>query len=189
MKVTDSQLVFNGRAIKVYRDEVTLDNGMDVVREVVRHSGAAAVVPMTEDGKILMVRQHRYAVDAEMLEIPAGCTEEGESRYDCAMRETEEEIGFKPGKLQHLFDFMVSPGYNTERVGIYLASDLIPSKQNLDPDEFITVEARTLSELVEMVRVGEIVDGKTIAAVMCLYGLYLKYGNLTKLEESGWSEV
>lgn len=168
MEVKKSELMFDGRILKVYKDQVTLDNGMNVTREVVRHMGAAAVVPLTENGEVILVRQYRYAVGREMLEIPAGLLEPGESMESCAARETEEETGFKPMELTHLFDYYSSPGYCTECVGIFTARNLVPARQHLDPDEDVEVRILPLEEAVEKIRSGEIIDGKTVAALMSI---------------------
>lgn len=168
MEVKKSELMFDGRILKVYRDQVTLDNGMNVTREVVRHMGAAAVVPMTENGEVILVRQYRYAVGREMLEIPAGLLEPGESMESCAARETEEETGFKPMELTHLFDYYSSPGYCTECVGIFAARNLVPTRQHLDPDEDVEVRLLPLEEAIDKIRNGEIIDGKTVAALMSI---------------------
>ena len=166
MEVKKSELMFGGRILKEYRDEVVLDNGMEVTREVMRHQGAAAVVPITDNGEVILVKQYRYAVGKEMLEIPAGILEPGEEMAACAARETEEETGYKPMELIHLFDFLSSPGYCTEKIGIYAARKLVPSRQHLDADEDVEVVIMPLEEAVELVKSGEIVDGKTIAAIM-----------------------
>lgn len=166
MEIKKSELMFDGRILKVYKDQVVLDNGMNVTREIVRHSGAAAVVPITENGEVILVRQYRYAVGRDMLEIPAGLLEPGESSRECAARETEEETGFKPLTLTHLFDYYSSPGYCTECVGIFAAKDLVPSRQHLDADEDVEVKILPLEEAIEKIRSGEIIDGKTVAALM-----------------------
>ena len=166
MEVKKSELQFDGKILKVYKDQVLLDNGMEVTREVVRHHGAAAVVPVTENGEVIFVKQYRYAVGREMLEIPAGLLEPGEKMEECAARETEEETGFRPLEITHLFDFYSSPGYCTECVGVYAAKHLMPSQQHLDPDEDVEVEILPLEEAVDKIRSGEIVDGKTVAAIM-----------------------
>lgn len=166
MEVKKSELMFDGKILKVYKDQVLLDNGMTVTREVVRHHGAAAVVPITENGEVILVKQFRYAVGRDMLEIPAGLLEPGEEMAECAARETEEETGFRPMELTHLFDFYSSPGYCTECVGIFAARQLVPSRQHLDPDEDVEVRIIPLEEAIEKVKNGEIIDGKTVAALM-----------------------
>ncbi|MBQ7064190.1 MAG: NUDIX hydrolase [Firmicutes bacterium] len=166
MEVLNSELVFDGRILKVYKDTVVLDNGMTVTREVMRHHGAAAVVPITENGEVILVKQFRYAIGREMIEIPAGLLEPGEEPIQCAARETEEETGFRPAELTHLFDSYASPGYCTECVSVFMAQQLVPSKQHLDPDEDVEIMIVPLDEAAEMIRRGEITDGKTIAALM-----------------------
>ncbi len=166
MTVEKSEQVFNGRILKVYKDTVALDNGRTVTREVIRHQGASAVLPLTEEGDVLLVRQFRYALGRDILEIPAGLKEPGEAPEDCARREMEEETGYRPGTVTHLFDSYSSPGYCTECVSIYLARDLTKTSQHLDPDEDVTVVRMPLEEAVALVLSGEIVDGKTVAALM-----------------------
>ena len=166
MEVKKSELQFDGKILKVYKDQVLLDNGMEVTREVVRHHGAAAVVPVTENGEVILVKQYRYAVGREMLEIPAGLLEPGEKMEECAARETEEETGFRPLEITHLFDFYSSPGYCTECVGVFAAKHLMPSQQHLDPDEFLHVERVPFNEMVHRCVNGEIDDAKTVAAVL-----------------------
>ncbi|MBQ6239716.1 MAG: NUDIX hydrolase [Firmicutes bacterium] len=169
MEVKKHELVFDGRILHVYRDEVLLDNGILAEREVVKHQGAAAVVPITENGEVILVKQYRYAIGKETLEIPAGLLEPGEEMEQCAARETEEETGFKPMELTHLFDYYASPGYCTECVGVYAATQLVPTRQHLDADESVDVVILPLDEAAEMVRRGEIQDGKTIAALMSIW--------------------
>jgi len=161
----ESRVVFDGRIMKVLHDKIRYENGFETDREVAVHHGATAVVPITAEGNVLLVRQYRYAMDEMTLEIPAGLYEPGENPEVCAARELEEETGFKAGKLEFLYRFYSSPGFCTETIHVYKATDLIPSKQNLDEDEFVEIFEVPLSEAVAMIHDGRIVDGKTIAAL------------------------
>lgn len=163
----DRSLVKHGSIIDLYEDTVKTQAGNIVHYDFIGHKGAAAVVPVREDGKLLMVRQYRNAVDSFTLEIPAGGKNgAGEPPYDCAMRELEEETGYRTERLEHLLDLYTTVAFCNEKISVYVAEKLIPSRQNLDEDEFIDVEAVSLEELTAMILDGRIMDAKTIAAVL-----------------------
>ena len=167
MKRINRELVHKGKIIDYYQDTIIADNGMEEVFDFIGHKGAAAVVPVREDGKILMVRQHRNALDRETLEIPAGGREGTEEpTRDCAARELEEETGFKSDNLELLISIYTTVAFCNEKIDIYVARDLKPSKQNLDDDEFIEVEAHDIEELCQMIYDQKIQDSKTVAALM-----------------------
>ena len=128
--------------------------------------GAAAVVPVTDKGTILLVRQYRNALDQETLEIPAGGIEPGETPLECVTREIEEETGFIAGKVTHLMTVITAIGFCDEKIPIYVATDLKLSKQHLDEDEFIDVEEYTIDEIKDMIFSGKIIDAKTISGVL-----------------------
>ena len=146
-------------------DEVKLQNGVDARREVVEHRGATAIVPLFEDGQIILVRQYRYPVTTELLEIPAGTLEEDEDPEVCAKRELEEETGYKCREIKKLGSIFVAPGYSTEKIHLYLAKGLIKTQASTDEDEFINVEVMPLSTALEMASSGKIEDAKTIAGL------------------------
>ncbi len=161
------ELAYQGKILNIYKDYMALPNGHTAVWDFVEHKGAAAVVPVTGEGKILMVRQYRNALERYTLEIPAGALDyAGEPKEVCAARELEEETGFRAGKLEWLINVNTTVAFCNEIIGIYLASDLIPSKQSLDEDEFLDVEEYDLQELLDMIFAGKITDGKTIAALL-----------------------
>ncbi|QNM06064.1 NUDIX hydrolase [Qiania dongpingensis] len=161
------ELAYQGKILNIYKDYMALPNGHTAVWDFVEHKGAAAVVPVTREGKILMVRQYRNALERYTLEIPAGALNfAGEPKEVCAARELEEETGFRAGKLEWLINVNTTVAFCNEIIGIYLASDLIPSKQHLDEDEFLDVEEYGLQELLDMIFTGKITDGKTIAALL-----------------------
>ncbi len=171
MELTEKQLstktIYDGSIIKVRVDEVLLPNGETGKREVVEHSGAVCVVPITNDNMVYMVRQFRYAFGETILEIPAGkLNDENENWADAAMRELEEETGMKTDELIYIGDFYPAVATYTEVIHMYVAKGLHKGEQNLDDDEFLEVEKFPLSTLVDMIMSGEIKDGKTIAAIL-----------------------
>ena len=161
-----SERVYTGRLLKIDRDRVRLPGGGTTDLEMVRHPGASAVVPFVSDEDILMVRQFRYAARGFILEIPAGTLHEGEPPDECARREVEEEVGHRTGRLVKLTSIYTTPGFTDEVIHLYLARDLTPARQNLDHDEVLTVERLPFQRALEMARSGEIVDSKTICALM-----------------------
>ena len=124
------------------------------------------MVPVDQDGKILMVRQYRNAVDSYTLEIPAGGLNQGEDNLTCAIRECEEETGYKAGEVHHLIDVYTTVAFSNEKIGIYYTTGITPTKQNLDEDEFVTIEHHSLEDLTKMILNGEIPDAKTVAAIL-----------------------
>ena len=163
----DRTLVYKGVIIDFYQDTVKVPNGNVVKWDFIGHKGAAAVVAVNEDGKLLMVRQYRNALDRETLEIPAGALDSvDEPTHVAAARELEEETGYKAGKLELLIKLRTTVAFCNERIDVYLATDLQPSKQNLDDDEFINVELYDIDELVQMIYDCKIEDSKTVAALM-----------------------
>ena len=163
----DRTLVYKGVIIDFYQDTVKVPNGNVVKWDFIGHKGAAAVVAVNEDGKLLMVRQYRNALDRETLEIPAGALDSAEEpTHVAAARELEEETGFKAGKLELLIKLRTTVAFCNEKIDVYVATDLQPSKQNLDDDEFINVELYDIDELVQMIYDCKIEDSKTVAALM-----------------------
>lgn len=162
----DRKLKYQGTILKIYEDTV-LANGHEAHWDFIHHDGAAAVVPVMDDGKILMVRQYRNALDRYTLEIPAGKLDEpGEPTIECASRELEEETGYRSDNIEYLITVNTTIAFCDEKVDIYIAKNLIPSHQNLDEDEEIELGAYTIEELQEQILSGKITDGKTIAALM-----------------------
>ena len=168
------ELKFKGTILEFYQDTMEINGDHTAVWDFIKHKGAAAVVPVTEDGKILMVRQYRNALERYTLEIPAGALdEENEPGRECASRELEEETGFRSENMEWLITLRTTVAFCNERIEVYVAKDLIPSKQHLDEDEFIDLKAYTLEELKEKIFSGEIEDGKTVASLMAYA---VKYG-------------
>ena len=170
----DRQLVAKGAIVDYYHDIVKIPNGNVVTWDFIWNKGAAAVVPVRDDGKIIMVRQYRNAIDRETLEIPAGGLDTPEEpTLDAAARELEEETGFKTDELEFLISIKTTVAFCNENIDIYVARNLKPSKQNLDEDEYINVEAYSVEELCEMIYAGKIEDSKTVSAIMSYKNKYL----------------
>ena len=169
----ERKLIARGKIIDYYHDIVRVPNGNVVTWDYIGHKGAAAVVPVREDGKILMVRQYRNALERETLEIPAGGLngEEEPSRL-AAARELEEETGYSSNDLELLITIRTTVAFCNEKIDIYVACNLKKGHQNLDEDEFIHVEAYSVDELCEMIYSGKIEDSKTIAAIMSYRNKY-----------------
>ena len=161
-----SELLFSGRIFTVARDRLLDENGLEIVREVVRHPGGAGVLPLFDDGRVALVSQYRHPARAHLLEIPAGRIEPGETPEACVLREIEEEIGAKAGILRKLSEFYSTPGFCEERLHVYLATELTPVPRRPDHDEVIEVVYLSLAEAVAMVHSGQIVDSKTIIALL-----------------------
>ena len=176
----DRQLKYQGNILKIYED-VVLANGHKAHWDFIHHDGAAAVLPVADDGRILMVRQYRNALDKFTLEIPAGKLDDPkEPKIRCAFRELEEETGFKADHLGYLMSLNTTVAFCDEAIDIFVAHHLIPSKQHLDEDEVINVEPWELKDLEELIYRGEITDGKTIAAIMAYAR---KYRSVDKRDE------
>lgn len=163
--ITHKEQVYDGRIVHLELLDVTLPNGETAKRELVRHPGAVAIVPLIGED-VLLVRQYRIAAGQTMLEIPAGTLNPGEAPLICAERELQEETGYKPGVLEPLGGIFTAPGYTTEFIHLYLARDLGESRLAMDDDEFIEVVRVPLREALEMLNTGEIKDGKSAAALL-----------------------
>ena len=164
--MVNSDLVYDGRIIRVKSDTVSLVNGALAGREVVEHSGGVGIVPVDDEGNVYMVRQFRYPAGESLLEIPAGKLEYGEDPFECAVRELSEETGFTAGEYIDLGKFYPSPGYCKEILYIYLARDLKPGKMHLDENEFLDVVKFPLDELVQMAMENKLADAKTIIGIL-----------------------
>ncbi|HHT9119883.1 MAG TPA: NUDIX hydrolase [Candidatus Hypogeohydataceae bacterium YC41] len=177
-KTIKSELIYGGKKLRLYRDEVELPSGGKALREVVEHPGSVAMVPIIKEGEVLLIRQYRYAVKGYLYEIPAGTLEEGETPEQCAIREMEEETGYLPQRLEKLGQFYPSPGVMNELMHLYKVSQLVRKKPESvvsPPEESIEqVVILHLSKALDMIRRGEIIDGKTICGL-----LWVAYGKPT----------
>ncbi len=166
-KRLNRELVYRGTIVDFYKDTIQVPNGNIVKWDFIGHKGAAAVIPVKEDGKLLMVRQYRNALERYTLEIPAGgLNGPEEPTKDAAARELEEETGYRSKDLELLLTIRTTVAFCNEKIDIYVAHNLIESKQHLDEDEFIHVEAYSVEELCQMIYSGKIEDSKTISAIM-----------------------
>lgn len=168
-QVHQTELIHRGRIFDFTRERVTLTNGVTMNMEVIRHPGAAAIVPLTTNGEVIMLEQYRHAVGGSLWEIPAGTMDAGDaSPLACARRELVEETGFSAATWDPIGDLTPVPGYSDERIHLFLARDLSPAAQNLDADEIVTVHTLPLAEVRRMVFDGRITDAKTIAGLFMI---------------------
>lgn len=174
-KRINRQSVYKGAIIEFCKDQVITPEGNRVEWDYLIHKGAAAIIPVLDDGRIIMVRQWRNAIDKFSLEIPAGGKDTvEESTLDCAIRELEEETGYKSDDVEFLITIVPAIAYSGETIDIYVAHNLQKSEQNLDEDEDIEIEIYEVEELVRMILNNEINDSKTISAIMTYYYKYCK---------------
>ncbi len=162
----DSQLIFSGRVVKLKVDQVRLPDGKTSSREVVVHPGAVAILPITDEGKLLLIRQFRYPAGEELWEVPAGKLGPNEDPELAAARELAEEVGFVPGKLVHRFSMFTAPGFCNELLHLYQATELKPQKADCDDDEFIEVAEFGREETQELLKAGKVRDAKTLVALL-----------------------
>lgn len=166
-----TRLLYDGRVVHLSLDTVRFPDGSRGKLELVRHRGAAAVLPVSGSGdeadpEIILVRQYRYAAGGVIYEVPAGIIEPGESWEECARRELEEEAGVRAGRLVRLTTIHTTPGFTNEQIHLYAAFDLTPGRTNPDTDEFLEVKRMRLSEAVDLVRLGEVSDAKSAVTIL-----------------------
>ncbi len=168
------ELAYQGTVLKVYKDHMKFSNGNTEDWDFIHHDGAAAVIPVTDDGKILMVKQYRNALERDTLEIPAGKLDDpDEEGIVCASRELKEETGYSSDDLEWLLTIRTTVAFCDERIEVFVARNLIPGEQHLDEDEFVDVKAYKLEELKGMIFEGKIQDSKTMAAILAYESKYL----------------
>lgn len=172
-EVISRESKYQGKAFSVRRDQLHLPDGGTVYLDIVEHVAAVTILPLGEQGQVWFVRQYRHPAGKNLLELPAGTVEAGEAPEACARREIREETGMAAGKIIKIGEFFLAPGYSTEYMYVYLASDLAYDPLPGDQDEFLSVERFPLSEVNAMLRRGEIQDAKTIAT-LCLAQPFLK---------------
>lgn len=159
-------LIYDGRILRLFNDEVILDDGSESKREYVHHTGGSGVLAVDEDGYVYLVEQFRYPYRQTLLEIPAGKSEKGEASYDCALRELKEEVGLTADSLTDLGYIYPSPGYTDEPLHIYLAASFSVGKSSPDEHEFLNVKKIKFEEALKMVENNEIKDAKTVVAIL-----------------------
>lgn len=167
-KTIEIKKIYDGKIIKLELQTVELCNKNIAEREIVRHKGGVAVIPITENNEIIMVRQFRKPFDEDLLEVPAGKIEDDEKPEVCAVRELKEETGYTADKISFINVMYPSPGYTDEKIYIYKAEGLKAGDLSLDEDEFLNVEKYSLKQAVEMVKNGVIKDAKSIIAILLL---------------------
>ena len=165
-ELIDSEPIYNGRAFQIRRDHVRLPDGRSTKLDIVEHIGSVVIVPVDEDGFLYFVRQYRHAARLDMLELPAGTLEPGEDPLECARREIREETGMAAKNIHEIGSFYLAPGYSTEFMHVYLATELYHAPLDADEDEFLSVEKIPVSEAFKMVETGELPDSKTLAALL-----------------------
>lgn len=164
-KTISTQTIYEGKVVKLVVDDVLLPDGQKSKREIVKHAGAVAVIAITKEEKLVLVRQYRKALGKTMLEIPAGKLEPGEKPIDCALRELEEETGYRAKTLKPLYSFYTSPGFANEIIHLFQAEGLQKGETHLDQDEFIELVEYSLEACFQAIEAEEICDAKTILAV------------------------
>ena len=167
--VLEERGIYSGKVVGLRRDRVRLPNGHVSTLETVVHGPSTAVVPILPDGNILLLRQFRYAARGTILEIPAGVVNPGEDPETCARRELEEETGYTAGGMEPLGGFMLAPGYCDEVIHLFVARDLSPGIQALEPSEVIHLAPYSVEDIEERIRTGEIIDAKTVIGVMLAF--------------------
>lgn len=164
--VLRTETVFAGRLFSVELAELEMPGGVRAMREVIRHPGAVAMVPVADDGRVLLVTQYRHAAGRRLLELPAGTLEPGEEPAATVVRELQEEVGMIPSAVQPLGGFFVAPGYTDEYIHLYVCTGLVPGRLDGDEDEDIEVEALTVGEALEAIESGRICDAKTVIGIL-----------------------
>ena len=161
-----SETLLKGRAFAIRRDLMKTPDGRETKFDIIEHGGSVVIVPLDADGNLLFVRQYRHAAGADLLELPAGTLDEGEPPQLCAAREIREETGFAAGKLEKLGDFYLAPGYSTEFMTVFLATELTHDPLEADADEFLSVERIPVAEALKLAERGEMPDAKSLAALL-----------------------
>lgn len=164
--VISSEEIYKGRIVHLHVDTVRLADGKEAKREIVSHGGAVCIVPLMEDGTVLLVKQFRLAAGKVLLEVPAGTLEKDEDPDACALRELEEETGYKAANLRLLFTTFLAPGYSTELIHAYLATGLTKTQTNFDEGEDLELITMPLEEAEHLVLSGQVQDAKTIASLL-----------------------
>lgn len=161
-----SEIMYQGWVFNVRRDQVRTPENNQMTLDIVEHANAVTIVPVDEQGRVWFVRQYRHAAGNEILELPAGKLEDAEQPDICASREIREEIGMAAKKLEKVGEFYLAPGYSTEYMHVYLATDLYPAPLPGDEDEFLVVETYSIEQVYQLADTGQILDAKSLAALL-----------------------
>lgn len=162
-----SETLLQGRTFKIRRDHLKTPDGRETKFEIVEHGGSVVVIPVDSDGNMLFVRQYRHAASMDLLELPAGTRDSADEPFEeCAAREIREETGMEAGTLTKVGEFYLAPGYSTEFMGVFLATDLKHNPLDPDADEFLSVEKLSVKRAFEMAERGEMPDAKSLAALL-----------------------
>ena len=161
-----SEILLQGRAFKIRRDHLKTPDGQETKFEIVEHGGSVVVIPVDAEGNMWFVRQYRHAAGKDLLELPAGTRDGDEPYEECAAREIREETGMEAGTLIEVGSFYLAPGYSTEYMGVFLATDLKHNPLDPDADEFLSVEKFPVKQALTLVASGEVPDAKSLAALL-----------------------
>jgi ADP-ribose pyrophosphatase len=165
-ELIESESIYKGRAFDIRRDNVRLPDGRTTKLDIVEHIGSVVIVPVDDGGSMYFVRQYRHAARQDMLELPAGTLEPGEDPLVCAQREVREETGMASGNIREIGGFYLAPGYSTEFMHVYLATDLNHDPLEADADEFLSVEKIPVAEAIQLAKSGGLPDAKSLAALL-----------------------
>jgi ADP-ribose pyrophosphatase len=165
-RLLSSETAYSGRLFNVSVDRLEMDGGVIAVRETIRHPGAVAMVPVTDDGRLLLVTQYRHAAGRRLLELPAGTLEPGEEPVAAVSRELQEEVGHRPERIEPLGGLFVAPGYTSEYIHLFVCTELVAARLAADEDEDIEVEVRTREQALGAIDSGEICDAKSVIGIL-----------------------
>jgi ADP-ribose pyrophosphatase len=174
-ELIESETLLQGRAFNVKRDTLKTPNGRETKLDIVEHTGSVVLLPIDDEGNLLFVRQYRHAVGDDLLELPAGTRDGDEPFEHCAAREIREETGLEAGNLQKLGEFYLVPGYSTELMAVFLATDLKENPLQADEDEFLQVEKIPFKQAIDLAERGGIQDAKSLAALLLARSHWEKY--------------
>ena len=172
----DREMLWHGKVFDLIREEIVLPTRRKTTVEVIRHPGSASIVPLLNDGRVVLIQQFRPSLEQVIWEIPAGTLGPGEDPLGCARRELMEECGYQGNRFEKLGEILPAPGYCDERIHLFVATDLTPCAQHLDEDECLTIHPLPFEEVLDMIRRGEIQDATTIVGLLLAYPACKKNG-------------
>ena len=172
----DREMLWHGKVFDLIREEIVLPTRRKTTVEVIRHPGSASIVPLLNDGRVVLIQQFRPSLEQVIWEIPAGTLGPGEDPLGCARRELMEECGYQGNRFERLGEILPAPGYCDERIHLFVATDLTPCAQHLDEDECLTIHPLPFEEVLDMIRRGEIQDATTIVGLLLAYPACKKNG-------------